>query len=609
MIKRVIKNFTCNFKSFMIFEIIYKVLCGFIFVPINYKILNFFMDDIGIYNIKNKDLLRLSLTPEGVLYLFIVLVISFIAVFIEIGILTYISYKSHENSKASILEGAINIFSIFPKNLSIYMVCLVLISGVVGPLTGIGLYSSLITRLTIPTFIKVALFKSNVGIFVYYGLLLLLIIFLVKWLLAIPIMIMEDVTFKEAFSNSSKIYKKKKFKIIMSIVIWTLINYLLRIIALGGVAILFTAILKKVEAYYLISQGLVIIGILAFFIIYVIISLITLPLFIAFLVELYFKNVTYEPSNRIFLSVEFYSHNKLCIWILNNKKNIITATIAAFILVSGIIGFSAVYNDVLDRDVEITAHRGSSKKAPENSLSAINLAIAEEADYVEIDVQISSDGEVVLFHDSTLKRMAGVNKSINNMTLKEIRTVDIGSGFSEAFKGEKIPTLEEVLITVKDRVKLNIELKTRRNNDDLPEKLVELIEKYDMEDQVIISSQNYVALERVKKLNPLLNVGYILTFGVGDFSKLNIDFVSVDNSMLKKEFVNEMHILGKEVHVWTINDKRKAENAIKLGADNIITDSVENIKSASEKIKDTEDINYLSRFYDCISSIIRYVKI
>lgn len=609
MIKRVFKNFIYNFKSFMIFEIIYKVLCGFIFVPINYKILNFFMNDIGVYNIKNKDLLRLSLTPEGILYLFIVLVISFVAVFIEIGILTYMSYKSHENSKASILEGTINIFGIFPKNLSIYMVCIILISGVIGPLTGIGLYSSLITRLTIPTFIKIALFKNNIGIFIYYALVVLLIFFLIKWLLAIPIMVMEEVTFKDAFKNSRKIYNKRRFKIIISIVICTIINYFLRIITLGSIVVLFTTILKKVENYYIISQGIAFIGVIVFFIIYVIISLITLPLFIAFLVELYYKNVTYEPNNRIFLPIEFYSKNKIIIWLLGHKRKLLIAAVTAFIMVSGIIGFSAVYNDVLDKDVEVTAHRGSSKKAPENSLSAINLAIIEEADFVEIDVQTSSDDEVVVFHDATLKRMADINKKINNMTLKEIRKVDIGSGFSEDYKGEKIPTLEEVLITAKDRVKLNIELKIRKNNDILPEKLVELIEKYDMEDQVIISSQNYGALERVKELNPLLNVGYILTFGVGDFSKLNIDFVSVDNSMVKREFVNEMHILGKEVHVWTINDNKKAEAAIKLGVDNIITDSVESIKGTAEKIKNTEDINYLSRFYDCISSIIRYVKI
>ena len=609
MIKDIFSNFKYNIKSTIIFELFYKLICLFLFIPINYNILNKFLKDIGTYNITNKDLIKLGLTSEGIVYIIIVLIISFIGIFIEIGILTYLAYNSHEKKKANFLEGTINAFSIFPKVPSIYMICIILISGVIGPLTGIGVYSSLITRFTVPAFIKVALFKTLTGKIIYWTCIVFLILLLLRWVLAIPIMIIENVTFKEAFKNSLSIYKRNRMKIIFNTLIWTILNYAIRFAMLGGIVYISTILLGKFERNYISSSMIMSIGLVMFFIVYITLSVITLPLFISFLVELYYRLKFYDINERIFVPIDYYKNNKVYSWLLKNRHRLVVLTLAIFVIISSSMGLAAILNNAINKNVNITAHRGSSLTAPENSISAIKNAISEGADYVEIDVMTTKDDEVVVFHDSTLKRMAGINNSIKDMNLSEVREIDIGSQFSEEFAGEKIPTFKEVLRASKDKIKINIELKVKKKDDPLPEKVVELLKKYEMEDQVIISSQDYESLQKIKEVDPLINVGFILTLGIGDFTKMNVDFVSVEYQMLKKDLVYSMHALGKEVHVWTINDKKRAENAMKLGADNIITDSVEMVQKASTTFNEKEDIDYVSKFYDSIYSLLKYVKI
>lgn len=609
MIKDIFSNFKYNIKSTIIFELFYKLICLFLFIPINYNILNKFLKDIGTYNITNKDLIKLGLTSEGIVYIIIVLIISFIGIFIEIGILTYLAYNSHEKKKANFLEGTINAFSIFPKVPSIYMICIILISGVIGPLTGVGVYSSLITRFTVPAFIKVALFKTLTGKIIYWTCIVFLILLLLRWVLAIPIMIIENVTFKEAFKNSLSIYKRNRMKIIFNTLIWTILNYAIRFAMLGGIVYISTILLGKFERNYISSSMIMSIGLVMFFIVYITLSVITLPLFISFLVELYYRLKFYDINERIFVSIDYYKNNKVYSWLLKNRHRLVVLTLATFVIISTSMGLAAILNNAINKNVNITAHRGSSLTAPENSISAIKNAISEGADYVEIDVMTTKDDEVVVFHDSTLKRMAGINNSIKDMNLSEVREIDIGSQFSEEFAGEKIPTFKEVLRASKDKIKINIELKVKKKDDPLPEKVVELLKKYEMEDQVIISSQDYESLQKIKEVDPLINVGFILTLGIGDFTKMNVDFVSVEYQMLKKDLIYSMHALGKEVHVWTINDKKRAENAMKLGADNIITDSVEMVQKASTTFNEKEDIDYVSKFYDSIYSLLKYVKI
>lgn len=233
---------------------------------------------------------------------------------------------------------------------------------------------------------------------------------------------------------------------------------------------------------------------------------------------------------------------------------------------------SAIAGGILST-VQITAHRGSSKEAPENTMAAIKQAVEDLSDYAEIDVQETKDGVVVLGHDSTLRRVAGVNRTIGSYTFEELQALDVGVWFSEDFKEEKIPTLEEVMEYCKGKINLNIEIKGAGDDSLLPEKVALLIDKYQMAEQCVVTSSRFTYLSRIKKLDEKIRTGYIVSAAYGNYySSDDIDLISLQSSFVTERLVEAAHQKGKAVHAWTVNSKSEMERMKMLSVDNIITD-------------------------------------
>lgn len=222
----------------------------------------------------------------------------------------------------------------------------------------------------------------------------------------------------------------------------------------------------------------------------------------------------------------------------------------------------------------ITAHRGSSAKAPENTMAAFQRAVSDVADYVELDVKQTKDNVVIVLHDKSLKRTTGDKKKIWTVDYEYLQTLDAGSWFSPKYEGERIPTLEEVLVYCRGKVRLNIEIKPTGHDNNLEKQVVELVEQYDMVDQCVITSMKYDVLKRVKKCNPKIKTGYIMSAAYGNFYNMEYaDFFSVNYSFVDKRLVDLIHNNGKTIHVWTVNGSDNIKEMTKIGVDNIITDN------------------------------------
>ena len=222
---------------------------------------------------------------------------------------------------------------------------------------------------------------------------------------------------------------------------------------------------------------------------------------------------------------------------------------------------------------EITAHRGSSSSAPENTMAALEAAVEEMADWAEIDVQETADGVVVLCHDITLERVAGVKSKVRDLTFEEIQKLDGGSWFGKEFAGERIPALAEVMEYAKGRLNLNIELKYSGMDSGLPEKVGQLVAEYEMEDQCVISCANINYLKRIRKLDSQIKTGYIIPAAYGDYYiDENVDVISIRSGFVTESLVRKAHEAGKSVHAWTVNEKMELERMRVLMVDNVITD-------------------------------------
>jgi glycerophosphoryl diester phosphodiesterase len=248
------------------------------------------------------------------------------------------------------------------------------------------------------------------------------------------------------------------------------------------------------------------------------------------------------------------------------------AVLALALLVAGTVAVVRVAGSLVEEEpVVITGHRGSSLHAPENSLSAIRQAIADSADFAEIDVQETSDGAVVVVHDADLARLAGVARKVRDMTFDEVRAIDIGTPVGPAFAGERVPTLDEVLETAKGKVGVNIELKYYPGEMKLAERVVESVKRHGMERDIVVQSLTYHGLEQVRALDPDLIVGYIMSLEVKDPWKLDVDFYSMGSRLITPAFVARAHRKGREVYAWTVDDSATAVRLVGLGTDNLIT--------------------------------------
>ena len=225
---------------------------------------------------------------------------------------------------------------------------------------------------------------------------------------------------------------------------------------------------------------------------------------------------------------------------------------------------------------KIIAHRGFSDIAPENTLIAFQKAIEIGADYFELDVHQTKDGILVVIHDKTINRTSSNNKTgkINNLNFSELHSVRVGlsSKFGEEYNNEKIPTLKEALELAKGNIKVCVELKA----DKIENQVAELLNELDMIDQVIVFAFNDKSLVNIKKLNPkvktllLKNHANIKTL---DFVKeINADAIGVGyDTKITKEFISYAHKNNIKVFKWTVNKEQEMKELIDLQIDGIIT--------------------------------------
>ena len=244
---------------------------------------------------------------------------------------------------------------------------------------------------------------------------------------------------------------------------------------------------------------------------------------------------------------------------------------------------SVLYNHPMFADLPspmILCHRGAKNYAPENTLSAFTTALELGADGFELDTQLTSDGQVVVFHDPTLDRMTNGHGKLSKLSLAELRELDVKGSFSEKFRGEKIPTLEEVFATVGKRAIINVELKNFSTPfDDLVERVCELVRRHGLQESVIFSSFLPWNLKKAARILPEVRRGLITIkgrwgvwgrsfgFSFGDYTAMhpNLDDVTAQT-------VQRVHKLKRKINVWVVNREEDIRRLVGWGVDGLLTD-------------------------------------
>jgi glycerophosphoryl diester phosphodiesterase len=226
----------------------------------------------------------------------------------------------------------------------------------------------------------------------------------------------------------------------------------------------------------------------------------------------------------------------------------------------------------------VIAHRGFSSRAPENTLAAIREAIAIGADMAEIDVTLTADERVVVIHDETLDRTTNGSGKVADYSFDDIRNLDAGSWFAPQFAGEKVPTLEEILDTVKGRILLNVEIKSEAVDRGISDKVAAAIRDRGMTDQVIVSSFSPTALEQMHAVAPEIRTAVLYNKDLQRgqdpaeiVQSLGASAFNIRGSRLKAEMLRSCREHGIPVGVYTVDKPRKMKRWVNKGIDGIFT--------------------------------------
>lgn len=576
ILKQTWKTIRYNIRSLLIFEAGYRAATFFLVMQLVRFFVDFSLKQQGFSYLTAENYKEFLQYPLSVVFLALVFLVILIFYFVEVAaLLCGFVYSAKEKKLYAgdfFILGIKKTVSFFRHSKVSWLVC----AACSGPFLAAYFLVREISYIQILEFTARQIYKEIKSPMLIYGFLGVLLLISFLFVFALPYCILEKKKNWQGFLSGMKLFRTHWKRILLDfcflhvfMLLFILITYSVVMLILAAGVFFFKPEVVKISSIFIYSEYVnMALGIYA--------GGVQLIGSIAFVYTVYTKFHIQPKDEEEHL---FYKKMEQYFWYskLGRRKAAGLLT-ALFVLLEGIyFGFLVTNHDTtlshLAADTEITAHRGGAWKAPENTISALQYTIDSGADYAEIDVQETKDGELILLHDDSLKRTAGVKKNVWDMTLKQVEKLDAGASFHKKFRGEKIPEFTEVLKFCKGRLDLNIEIKYNGKNKGIVNKVVREIKENHFEEYCVVTSMNYQFLKQIKKIAPEIRTGYIMTMTYGGVQGMEAaDFFSVKHTYVDEKFVAQAHALGKEVHVWTVNYKGDAKRMLDIGADNIITD-------------------------------------
>lgn len=241
----------------------------------------------------------------------------------------------------------------------------------------------------------------------------------------------------------------------------------------------------------------------------------------------------------------------------------------------------------------LLAHRGACAYAPENTLAAFQLAMKQGAHGVELDAKLSADGTIVVMHDASVDRTTNGSGRVNELPLAALRELDASFHATGPYRGEKIPTLAEVLETVGSQAYVNIELTNYLSPfDELPERAATLVERMDCQPRVIFSSFFPANLRRVRRVLPEARVAVLAYPGAfGSVGRGWIgrqaapEIVHPHHNDIHPAYIQKEHARGRRIHPWVVNAPSEARAFLLMGLDGLISDDPPAMLRVMEEVR------------------------
>ena len=591
-----------NIGTLLVFELLYKFTSMAVFKPLLTGVMKLALKVQGLSYLSDETIGTFIRSPLTWFFLLlIVLGMAFFTLFDICCIITCIhaSFRKQAMPLLALMRKGLktSLRVIYQRNIVMILYLLIII-----PMTHALVISGYITKFTVPQFIVDYIMSHTWLAILYIGFWIYIGLRSFHWIYSLHYFCLENCNFKQARKRSWKLQKNHYWTDLIIVLGWSAacIGIYYGVILSGSWLVsrvnqaLPTQDLFSSLTLSGISLLLDVCGALFF--------CFDLPLFFICISLLFYyrKAAAGERIPRVFRDLDNAYRITNTRWVKKiymYRKRIITLSIVVVIGVNFAYNFAdrrGVLHMGLDNPVEVTAHRGYSAVYPENTIPAFKGAIQVGADWAELDVQQTADGEVIVMHDSNLKRTTGLDKEVWQVTWDEIKDLDNGSWFDKKYQTVRIPTLEEVLKVCRGKIHLNIEIKPSGHDKDLEEQVAKLLKKYHMRDTCVVSSLKYDSLRKIKQADDSIETAYITSVSYGNFTDLEYaDGYSVESTLLSKSFVNKAQKAGKQIYVWTVNSEERLEKVVGMGIDNVITDDP---VMAKELIYEQEHSTFWDRY-------------
>ena len=591
-----------NIGTILVFELLYKFASMAVFKPLLTGVMKLALKAQGLSYLSDETIGTFIRSPLTWFFLLlIVLGMAFFTLFDICCIITCIhaSFRKQAMPLLALMRKGLktSLRVIYQRNIVMILYLLIII-----PMTHALVISGYITKFTVPQFIVDYIMSHTWLAILYIGFWIYIGLRSFHWIYSLHYFCLENCNFKQARKRSWKLQKNHYWTDLIIVLGWSAacIGIYYGVILSGSWLV--SRVNQALPTQDLFSS-LTLSGIsLLMDVCGALFFCFDLPLFFICISLLFYyrKAAAGERIPRVFRDLDNAYRVTNTRWVKKiymYRKRIIALSIVVVIGVNFAYNFAdrrGVLHMGLGNPVEVTAHRGYSAAYPENTIPAFKGAIQVGADWAELDVQQTADGEVIVMHDSNLKRTTGLDKEVWQVTWDEIKDLDNGSWFDKKYQTVRIPTLEEVLKVCRGKIHLNIEIKPSGHDKDLEEQVAKLLKKYHMRDTCVVSSLKYDSLRKIKEADDSIETAYITSVSYGNFTDLEYaDGYSVESTLLSKSFVNKAQKAGKQIYVWTVNSEERLEKVVGMGIDNVITDDP---VMAKELIYEQEHSTFWDRY-------------
>lgn len=572
------RRLTAHWKPLILFEILWKLVTLLVIAPACAGLIQLAIHLAKLKYLTTSNLLQFLRSPWTILLLAVLLLLAALYTLFEIAAVCTCFRQSRfqkvRTTLGRMVRSGLQSVQHFFRGGGPFLVLHLL---VLIPLMQFSATSGIFTAMGIPDFLAYYMTKKEFLLPIYVAAIILCCLLSVRWVFSSVLFTQNQCSYRSARATSVQLVRGRFWQTFFSVLVWNCCYFAALLVFLCMITVVVLMVIRATGSNDLImSQAMRILKLLIQIVLWSF-SFFATPICMAHLTALLEKRCVQMPEVVLPEPVPLSRSAKP----FRRSTAVLTAccfTVAALGLnlsyVYSVFTGKANFRLALFQNPTVMAHRGLSADAPENTLYAFSDAISVGVDFIELDVQQTRDGVLVVMHDSNLKRTTGVNKDIWDVDYADIQNLDAGSWFDPAYANARIPTLEETLQFVDKRAKLNIEIKpTKHGSDTLEQDVAELITRYQYTDACYVTSFSYGSLKKVKEANPEIRTGYLMSVAYGQFYSLKYaDAFSLNKVFVTSQVVNAAHQQGKQIFAWTVNSMSEVRSLCNLHVDSIITD-------------------------------------